>query len=93
MTKQTPLERAREDLVLLAVGTRGVTVDLLAAPLARLEQALRDEIAQDVNRADRPRFATTENPELVVKTTRAVDIRLIRMGHQAPYWVPRPGAA
>lgn len=88
MTKQTPLERAREDLILIAVGTRGVTADLLAAPLERLEQALRDEIAQDVNRADRPRFAATENPELVVKTTRAIDVRLITLGYQAPYWVP-----
>jgi hypothetical protein len=92
MTQQTPLERAREDLVLIAAGTRGVTADLLAAPLRRLEQALRDEIAQDVHRADRPRFPATENPELVVKTTRAIDIRLIELGHQAPYWVPRPTA-
>jgi hypothetical protein len=90
MTKQTPLERAREDLILLAVGTRGVTADLLAEPIRRLEEALRDEIAYDVHRANRPVFAATENPELVVKTTRAIDVRLIEMGHQAPYWVPRP---
>jgi len=56
------------------------------------EQELRARIAQDVNRADRPTFAAGEDPELVVKTTRAIDIRLIQMGDQAPYWVPQPEA-
>lgn len=92
MTEQTRLERAREDLIRIARGPRSVTADLLAEPIRRLEQALRDEIAYDVHRADRPTFAATENPELVVKTTRAIDVRLIELGHQAPYWVPRPTA-
>jgi hypothetical protein len=90
MTKQTHLERAREDLILIAASARTVTADQLAEPIRRLEQALRDEIANDVNRADRPTFAATENPELVVKTTRAIDVHIIEMAHQAPYWVPRP---
>lgn len=88
MTEQSPLDRAREDLILIAAGTRTVTADLLAAPIARLEQALRDQIANDVNRAERPVFPATEDPVLVVKTTRAIDVRLIELADQAPYWVP-----
>jgi hypothetical protein len=36
-TAQSPLERAREDLVLIAAGARTVTADLLAKPMERLE--------------------------------------------------------
>lgn len=55
------------------------------------EQQVRARVAQDVNRADRPVFAKSEDPELVVKTTRAIDICLIEMGPAAPYWVPEAG--
>jgi ABC-type uncharacterized transport system YnjBCD ATPase subunit len=92
VTAQTPLEPAREDLILIAAGARTVTADLLAEPIARLEKALRNEIANDVHRANKPVFAATEDPVLVVKTTRAIDVRLIEMGSQAPYWVPEGGA-
>ena len=91
MTEQSPLERAREDLVLVAVGRRGVTADDLAPLIERLEAALRDEIAGDVNRADRPEFPTGERPDLIVRTTRAIDIHIIEMADRAPYWVPEGG--
>lgn len=53
----------------------------------QIKAKLRDEIASDVNRAERPVFAANENPDLVVRTTRAIDIRLIEMGADAPYYV------
>lgn len=61
--------------------------------LYRHEQQVRARIAQDVNRAERPVFAKGEDPVTVVKTTRAIDIRLIEMGPAAPYWVPEGGAS
>lgn len=56
-----------------------------------VEEWLRRRIAQDVNRARRPVFAAGESTELVVRTTRAIDIRLIELGPAAPYWVPEAG--
>lgn len=56
------------------------------------EQRLRQRIAQDVNRADAPKFPAEETPEEVARTVRAIDIRLILMGSEAPYWVPEGGA-
>jgi hypothetical protein len=53
----------------------------------QIKSKLRHEIANDVNRAERPVFAANENPDLVVRTTRAIDIRLIEMGAYAPYYV------
>lgn len=47
----------------------------------------RDKIVGDVNRAERPTFATGEDPDLVVRTTRSIDLRLIKEGDQAPYYV------
>lgn len=55
------------------------------------EEAVRRRIAQDLNRAGRPEFPTGERPDLIVATTRAIDIRLIADGPAAPYWVPEGG--
>lgn len=54
----------------------------VAAELDRL----RDEIADDIHRAELPVFAETENPVLVAKTVRAIDVRLADLGPEAPYW-------
>lgn len=64
---------------------------LLAKGRAQGAAEARTQIAQEVNRARKPEFAAGEDPALVVKTTRAIDIRLIEMGDQAPYWVPAVG--
>lgn len=55
------------------------------------EQALRARIAEDVNRARRPVFADGERPDVVVRTTRAIDVRIVTDGPDAPYWVPEGG--
>lgn len=47
----------------------------------------RTEIAGDVNRAERPTFATGEDPDLAARTARSIDLRLIEEGDQAPYYV------
>lgn len=64
-----------------------VEVDQLRAELA----AKRDEIAADIHRAELPVFAETENPVLVAKTVRAIDVRLADRGSEAPYWVAKAG--
>lgn len=51
----------------------------------------RDEIAADIHRAELPVFAETENPALVAKTVRAIDVRLADRGSEAPYWVAKAG--
>lgn len=48
---------------------------------------VRNEAAEDVHRAELPTFAATENPVLVAKTVRAIDVRLAELGPQAPYGV------
>lgn len=53
--------------------------------------ALREEIADDIHRAELPVFAVNERPDLVAKTVRAVDVRLVSMGYAAPYWVAKGG--
>lgn len=62
-------------------------VDKLRTQLAKQ----RDEIADDIHRAELPIFAETENPVLVAKTVRAIDVRIADMGREAPYWVARAG--
>jgi hypothetical protein len=55
-------------------------------------EKVRSEIADDLHRADVPTFAATEDPVLVVKTTRAIDVRLVSDGTSAPYYVaPQAG--
>ena len=53
----------------------------------KIKEKERERIADDLHRADRPAFAATEDPDLVVRTTRAIDIRLAMQGSQAPYYV------
>ncbi|MBD0743492.1 hypothetical protein [Streptomyces sp. CBMA152] len=55
--------------------------------LAEHDAHVRAEAAADVHRAELPRFADGESPELVAKTVRAVDVRLAEDGPQAPYGV------
>lgn len=53
---------------------------------------VRSEVADDVHRAELPRFAASESPELAAKVVRAVDVRLAAQGPQAPYGVTREAA-
>lgn len=53
---------------------------------------VRNEAADDVHRAELPTFAATEDPELVAKVVRAVDVRLAEQGPDAPYGVTREAA-
>jgi hypothetical protein len=52
------------------------------------EQEVRKRVAAEVHRADRPTFATDEDPARVAAAMRAIDVRLIQDGNDAPYWVP-----
>lgn len=54
---------------------------------------VRAEAAADVHRAELPKFPAGEDPELVAKTVRAVDVRLTAQGPEAPYGVAKDGAA
>jgi hypothetical protein len=64
---------------------RAVPVYTGPAVAAELDR-LRDEIADDIHRAELPTFAETENPVLVAKIVRAIDVRLADRGPEAPYW-------
>ncbi|HEY5834929.1 hypothetical protein [Streptomyces sp.] len=55
------------------------------------EQRLRAQIAQELHRAHRPVFAPGEDPDIVARTMRSIDVRLAEMGHTAPFWVPEGG--
>ncbi|MGW7087615.1 hypothetical protein ACWGH2_29520 [Streptomyces sp. NPDC054871] len=68
----------------------GLLPILRAAVAAELAKQ-RDEIADDIHRAELPVFAETENPVLVAKTVRAIDVRLADCGPEAPYWVAKAG--
>ncbi|MEU5900659.1 hypothetical protein [Streptomyces venezuelae] len=77
------------------VAERDHEIGGLHAEVARLKAELatkRDEIADDIHRAELPVFAETENPVLVAKTVRAIDWRLAARGSAAPYWVARTEA-
>jgi hypothetical protein len=67
---------------------RAVPVYTGPAVAAELDR-LRDEIADDIHRAELPTFAESENPVLVAKTVRAIDVRLADRGPEAPYWMPK----
>jgi hypothetical protein len=58
---------------------------------AEIEREVRAEIADDIHRAELPTFAASENPELVAKVVRAVDVRLASDGPTAPYGVVKGG--
>lgn len=49
---------------------------------------LRERVAADIHRARLPVFAAGEDPALVARTVRAVDVRLAQLGPYAPYYVP-----
>jgi len=55
--------------------------------LPAVEERMRRQIADDIHRARRPQFPATERPDLVVATTRAIDVRIAAHGNEAPYAV------
>ncbi|MEU5772622.1 hypothetical protein ABZ819_04870 [Streptomyces venezuelae] len=74
------------------VAERDHEIGGLHTEVARLKAELaakREEIADDIHRAELPVFPETENPVLVAKTVRAIDWRLAGRGSAAPYWVAR----
>lgn len=71
--------------------TTNEALDDAVKAIREKDARLRARIAQDVNRADRPEFPTGERPDLIVRSTRAIDIHIIEMGPYAPYWVPEGG--
>lgn len=84
MGERTNGQEDPEELLLRLVGTCQSEARSL---LERIKEKHRNEFADDLHRADRPSFATGEDPDLVVRTTRAIDLRLIEQGSQAPYYV------
>lgn len=79
---------ARDELVRTATDPNATNWEILRA-IDVYRDEIREEIADDVHRAELPRFASTENPELVTKTVRAIDVRLISDGQGAPYWLDK----
>ncbi|WP_406227454.1 hypothetical protein [Streptomyces anthocyanicus] len=77
-----------------AIAARDLLAELVKVRVERDEAGarVRKQIADDLHRADLPRFAEAESPELVAKTVRAVDVRIASWGDTAPYWVPKDGS-
>lgn len=86
-----PEERLFALIAEVAGGTRGHWCDDARSLVAEIRYETRQEIADDVHQAEPPQFAESERPDLVVKTTRAIDVRLIDKGRGAPYYVAPEG--
>lgn len=46
---------------------------------------VRQQVADDLRRAEVPTFPAGESPEIVARTVRAVDVRIAEQGPEAPY--------
>ncbi|WP_329330782.1 hypothetical protein OIU81_03090 [Streptomyces sp. NBC_01454] len=55
-----------------------------------IEQQVRDLVADEIHRADRPTFAEGERTDLIVSIMRNIHVHIASDGPDAPYWTPEP---
>ncbi|WP_372344632.1 hypothetical protein [Streptomyces sp. KL116D] len=92
---RTPQPTRRDDLTMMLLhggaATNAIAKHVVDAFEAEVRAQMRDEVADEIHRAELPTFAETENPVLVAKTVRAIDWLLADRGPEAPYWTPKAG--
>lgn len=70
---------------LFHVRMQDATDEAVTAEVDALLAEVRNDLAGDLHQAELPVFAADERPELVARTVRAVDVRLVALGSDAPY--------
>lgn len=87
---QASVHENPEELLLHLVSTLSggqAHQDEVQSLIGQIKTKQRQEIADDVNRSNRPDFVANEAPDLVARAVRSIDLRLITDGSEAPYYV------